>query len=191
MKQTRDYTLRETIEQEVKDMPNTKKTFDEVYKKCFEFEKKHKGCSQALIAGLQSYMRIDSSVFKGVTALAGGIGLTGSGPCGGFTSGAVVISLVYGRDSQHINDMGRMMKSAAQVRKLEQKYIRQYGSVICNDIQKVIYGRSYNFFDSNDLKELEKMAITKAGCAEVVATASKWVLDILLEKEECDGSRSL
>lgn len=94
---------------------------NEVYEKCCSFEKSYTGCAQALIAALEDYFQLDKALFKGVTALSGGLGLACNGPCAGLTAGAVVIGAMVGRDWQELKKLRGVVKSSALVRQLEQR----------------------------------------------------------------------
>ena len=72
-----------------------------------ECTRNYKGCSKCVVATVQDIMGIrDDVVLKVATGLAGGIGLSGIGPCGGISGGILVLSQLVGRERSNIEDPG-------------------------------------------------------------------------------------
>lgn len=163
-------------------MLNTReKLLKKAYEKGFEFEKTYHGCAQCTIAALQEFIDIDDSVFKAATALAGGLCRQGSGPCGGFSGGLLVLGSVLGRDKNNFGK-GELIREAAGIGcLLKEKFVREYGSYRCHDIQEKIFGKKFNLWDEKDYELFEKMGAHETKCPDVVGKASKWVLEILLD----------
>ena len=65
------------------------------------------------------------------------------------------------------------------------KYVKEYGTIICPHIQTQLYGRSFYFSDEEDMAKFEKAGghsnSNKSAC-HIVGNASRWVMEILLEK---------
>ena len=68
---------------------------------------------------------------------------------------------------------------------LYEKYIAEYGTIICPHIQTQLYGRHFYLRD-----EAEKARFEQAGghgdsrksCCHIVGNASRWVMEILIER---------
>jgi hypothetical protein len=98
----------------------------------------------------------------------------------------MAISLVHGRDLSGQEDpeayMNRQWKAQALAKKLHDRFVKEYGTVVCKEIQTKLLGRHYNTWDKKELDALIASGMT--ACAEVVGNAAKWTVEILLEEEE-------
>ena len=82
---------------------------------------------------------------------------------------------------QSMTELSRAMQSSQS---FCNKFIRQYGSILCPQVQEKIYGRSFNLQDPADWK-----AFTDAGahtdptkCMSVVGNAARWALETLFDR---------
>lgn len=163
------------------------KIIEEVQDKAFEYEKNYYGCSQCILLAVQEIFGTRSEeTFKAATGFAGGIGFKGS-VCGALAGGIMAIGLKYGRDMQaffqHDPEKTRF-KTFRLARKLWEKFKKTYGSCICQDIQKRIFGKSYDLWDPKQYEQFEKDGGHGAsGCPLVVKNAAKWVAEFFLEEE--------
>jgi len=152
-----------------------------VYEEAFRLEKTYHGCGQCTIAALQEIIDIDDSVFKAASALAGGVCRMGTGPCGGFSGGLLFLGYFLGRDKDNF-DKSKLIRDVSMVgRLLGDKFIQEYESYTCRDIQEKIFGRRFNLWDKKDYELFEKMGAHEDKCPDVVGKASRWVLEILLD----------
>jgi C_GCAxxG_C_C family probable redox protein len=131
----------------------------EVQKKAFEYEKEYYGCSQCILLAFQEAFGLENEeVFKAATCFAGGIGFKGS-VCGALTGGITAIGLKHGRNIQaflqHDPEKTRF-KTSKLARKLWEKFEKTHGSCMCHDIQKRIFGKSYNPWDPKQYEQFEK-----------------------------------
>lgn len=149
----------------------------------FNYEKEYVGCCQCTIAAIQDTLGMENdAVFKAGTGLAGGIGATGFGPCGALTGGVMVISSKIGRDRSNFKDPERIRwKSYEIAKKLYDKFVEEYGSGACSDIQQKLMGRSFNLWEPADFEEFEKAGGHTEKCPSVVANAAKWAVELLIE----------
>lgn len=133
-----------------------------------------------MLAAVQDVFGISSDdVFKAGHALAGGSGLTGNGTCGALSGGILALGCMYGRERE--NFAQNIMKPYKLAKELHDKFVEEYGSCICRDVQKKIFGRSFNLWDPSEYKEFEKMGGHKDKCPEVVGKVARWVAEMLLE----------
>ena len=137
------------------------------------------------VLGLRGF---SEAVYTGTTALSGGLASSGNGQCGALSGSAVAISLNYGRDFSGQEDPEaygkRQKKSYELAKKLHDRFITEYGSILCKDVQTKLMGRRFNFWDEKD-----KEAFLNAGghvdkCTSVVGNAAKWTVEIILDAEE-------
>ena len=153
----------------------------------FKYEKEYYGCAQCVLLAIQDTFNLENEVvFKSASGLAAGIGLMGS-VCGALTGGVMALSLKYGRDLQAFkagDPEDKRLKAYEKARKLYKRFEDEYGSVICKDIQKKIFGRSFDLRDPQDFKEFEEAGAHVDKCPGVVGRSAQWIAEIILEDNE-------
>jgi len=165
---------------------NKEETLKKAYDLGFEYEKVYRGCSQCVLAAVQDLFEVkNDDVFRAASGLAGGIGLCGDGCCGAYTGGVMVLGQLYGRVRENFLDPNRTRKRTFDLaKKLHDKFIAEYGTVICRDIQQKIFGRPFYIRDADDFKKFEEAGAHEDKCPSVVGNAAGWVAEILMEEEE-------
>lgn len=166
-------------------MEETKKgLLEKAYNLGFEYEKTYRGCSQCVIAAIQDTLGIrDDSVFKAGTGLAAGGGLTGIGVCGGYVGGVMVLSQLCGRERSNFEDPERIrFKSFELTKKLIDAFIREFGTIICRDIQTIKFGRPYYIKDPEDFNKFEEAGGHDDKCTDVVGTAARIAVKLILDE---------
>ncbi len=89
---------------------------------------------------------------------------------------------VIGRERDNFEDKEKVrVKTHDLAKKLHDKFIKEYGSVICRDIQTKIMGRSYYFIDPDEYQKFLDAGAHDIYCPDVVGKAARWVTEILLE----------
>jgi C_GCAxxG_C_C family probable redox protein len=157
---------------------------DDILEKAYllgkKYEKKCTGCAQTAIAAIFESLGIwNEDVFRAASGLADGLGLTGDGSCGALVGGSMVIGYLYGRGKDNFEDMNRPMKSYALVKKLHDKYVKQYGSSRCHDVQKKLQGRSYDLWNADELKAAFKSGMMEH-CSDLVGNVARLTVKIIL-----------
>ena len=165
---------------------------DAAYDLGVRFEKYSGSCSQCTVAALREILNFEDIIVKVATSSCGGQAGLSAGACGGVIGGTIVLDYYLGRSASLLSatreipeggpELSRGMEAA---RSLGEKFIRQYGSILCPQMQERIYGRSYNLQDPDDWKAfMEAGAHTDpAKCMSVVGNAAKWTLEILLDRQ--------
>jgi len=147
----------------------------------FNFEREYGSCPQCVFAAVSEVLGKGSDeIFKAIDGLAGGLGRSGDGTCGALSGGVAAISRRYGREE--FPNLGQRERCMTLSKKLHDKFIEEYGSVLCKDVQTKIMGRSYNFWDPKEREEFEKAGGHTDKCPNVVGKAAKWVVEILLDE---------
>lgn len=145
------------------------------------YERAYHGCAQSVIAAVQDVLGlawVGRGTFQAATGLSGGIGCLGKA-CGAFTGAVLSIGLCVGRERENFRDLrGVHWQNYSLVKELYQRFMSKYGSVTCHDIQKAIFGKSFEFWNPKSLEEFRRLN-GHAKCSEVTAQAAKWVLEIL------------
>jgi len=153
------------------------------YEIAFNYERDLGNCPQCMLATMHDIFGIgDDEAYKAATGFAGGGALAGDGTCGALVGGIMAIGLVLGRDSEGHKSRkgaGRAYKAA---KKLHDRFAEEFGGVVCRDVQKKIFGRSFNLLDRNDYKKFEEMGGHTDKCTSVVGKAAMWTADILLDE---------
>lgn len=141
------------------------------------------GCSQCIVAALQDTFNIrNDAVFKAATGLAAGGGASTDGSCGAYTGGVMILSSLMGREREDFADTaGILLKNFELIRKLHDEFIREYGSVICRDIQTKIFGRPYYLADMDEFEKFEKAGAHDEHCPGVVGKAARWTAQLIIE----------
>ncbi len=161
----------------------------EIGRKALEYDK-YSGCSQSVLLALQEAFGIgDHESFKAATVLSGGVARKGE-TCGALIGGLLALGLVVGReditDTQTYRDA--MVPSDEVIKGFQKRLQETFGfdepldNTICRDIQKRIYGESFDLTDSVSYKRfIEAGGHGDEGCPLVCAVAAEVTAEKLLE----------
>jgi C_GCAxxG_C_C family probable redox protein len=156
---------------------------ERAYNLGFRFEREYGSCPQCVFAAVSEVLGMnDRETFKAIDGLAGGLARSGNGTCGALSGGVAAISRRYGREE--FQNLGEREKCMALAKKLHDKFMAEYGSIICKDIQTKILGRSYNFWDPKDREEFDRAGGHTDKCPDVVGKAARWAVEILLSESK-------
>lgn len=165
-----------------KNMPR-EEVLQKAYETAFNYERDLGNCPQAILATMHDVFGIggDDS-FKSSTGFAGGGALSGDGTCGALVGGIMALGLVFGRDKKGYTSKKSAGKAYKAAIKLRGKFFEEFGGVVCKDVQKKIFGRSFNLLDKEDYKIFEKMGAHTDKCTDVVGKTAVWTADIILDE---------
>lgn len=157
----------------------------EAYRAGYHYEKVYKGCAQCTLAAMFDVTgKKEETLFRAANGFASGMGLFGDGSCGGYSGGLLFLGTYVGRRLEFFGgDKEEKDMSYKVSEKLHKRFIETYGSVICHDIHRDIFGRAFHIRDAK-----EKDAFEEAGahsmdkCTAVVATSAMWTAEILMEE---------
>ncbi len=142
------------------ELKSEREILQEAYDKAFRYMRGYTWCAPCVYKTLSEIFCLkDGPMVKALTGLAGGVGCLVDGPCGAFTGGAVAISALYGRPkvTPLRNGEWDYRKHIDLIYNLSRKFEKEYGSYVCREMQKRIYGHVYNFQDPKDLAEFDKI----------------------------------
>jgi len=71
----------------------------------------------------------------------------------------------------------------SNMQKLYDRFVEEFGSCFCKDVQKRIFRRSYNLWDPEDYKEFEKAGAHVDKCPSISGKVAKWCVEIILEEK--------
>ena len=157
-----------------------KRAYDAGYKSQLE----KRCCSQTSLAALFEVLDIHApEVFKAATGLAGGGALFGDAGCGAYDGGLMVIGLLKGRAWENfVVEETNRFKCFEAGRALHQKFIDEYGTVICRDIETNVLGRPFFLSDRDDYVKADALGNHSRVSPEVVGKACKWTVEVIFEQ---------
>lgn len=121
-------------------------------------------------------------IFKAATALAGGGARAIDGSCGAYTGAILFFGSIVGRERNDFKDEAKVrLQTHDLAKRLHDKFIEEYGSVVCQNIQTKTMGRSYYLIDPDEYKKFLDAGAHDIYCPDVVGKAAKWAAEILLE----------
>lgn len=159
---------------------------DEAYQLGQEYEQTYKGCSQSAVAAIQDAFNIrNDDVFKAATGLTAGGGMCIDGSCGAYAGAIMVLSSLLGRERDDFADTAEVLfRNFELIQKLRQKFIQEYGSIICCNIQTKVFGRPYYLADMDDLERFEEAGGHDVlHCPEVVGKAARWAAELIVKEK--------
>ena len=80
--------------------------------------------------------------------------------------------------------MGALARGIETAQMLGKRFVQEYGSILCPQIQSKIFGRSFNLQNPADWKAFEEAGghSDPSKCMNIVGNAVRWTLEILTEK---------
>jgi hypothetical protein len=105
--------------------------------------------------------------------------------------GTIVLDYYLGRPADMVSavqvnpeGMGELARGMEAAKILGRRFIQEYGSILCPQIQSRIFGRSFNLQDPADWKACEEAGghNDPSKCMSIVGNAVRWTLEILMGK---------
>lgn len=164
-------------------MISQKDILENVYQLAFQYEAKLGSCPQCVLASLKETLGIgNESIFQASQGLSGGTALSSQGTCGALTGGMIAISTLVGRTYQEFTDGQKKRLVFKYTKFLYDRFIREYGSPLCCDVQKKLFGRSYNLLNKQEYEAFEKAGGHVYKCTSVAGNTAKWTAEIILNE---------
>lgn len=141
---------------------------------------RYKGCAQTTLLAVADTlgMEVDDNLFKAMIGLSGQ-----AGGCGGICGAAAAIGLRYDiKRGEFERNPEVRFKVYEVVKRVRDKFIKEYDSYVCKDIQKKLFGRTFDSTIPQDQKTFEKAGLTKE-CSKVTEKAAGWAVTAILETE--------
>jgi C_GCAxxG_C_C family probable redox protein len=157
---------------------------EKAYSLGWEYQKTYRGCAQTVLAALQDTLGLrNDEIFKAATGLSGGGGTSIDGSCGAYAGAILFMSSIIGRERRDFKDAPRVrFQSFELARKLHDRFVGEYGAVICRDIQRKLVGRGYYLGDPDEMKKFDDLGGHATVAPGVVGNAARWTVEILAEK---------
>lgn len=156
---------------------------ERAYNTGFEYEKTRHSCSQCVIVSLEEVFKFNyPDLVKASYPFGGGGVRSTEGTCGALVGGLLIIGYLFGRNRKEFLKNQFNYKSQEIGDVLFQKFMKEYGSILCKDIQRKIFGRNFNLRDQEDREEYEKAGGHEDKCPSVVGKSCCWTAKIILEQ---------
>jgi C_GCAxxG_C_C family probable redox protein len=163
-------------------MKTREQLLEEVYRRAYRYEAERGSCPQCVLSAIIETLGVgDPGTVKAVDALAGGTALSTEGTCGALVGGLLAISSIVGRSYNDFSKGGGNRRVFLYAKKLYDRFVEEYGSPVCKDVQTKIFGRSFKLLDSKEYKEFEKMGAHVDKCPSVSGNAARWAAEIILD----------
>ncbi len=163
-------------------MNSREEKIKKAYDLAFKYEAERGSCPQCVYSAIFEALGIgDKKVVKAADGLAGGTALSAEGTCGALVGGLMAISTISGRSYEKFckNDSKRRVFRPSK--KLYDRFKEEYGSILCKDVHKKLFGRTFNLMDKDDYKEFEKMGAHVDKCPKVSGKVASWTAEIILD----------
>lgn len=139
-------------------------------------------CARSTMHGLRTqFSFIPEELVTAALSLAGGCG-SASGSCGAYCSGLLAVGLKYNptMDEEQQNP-GTRMGGALKFMEYRDRFQEAYGTTLCPEIHKILFGKAFNLQDPADHEEFLSLPGHAQKCGEVVAKAARIAAEMILE----------
>ena len=162
-------------------MKSKEELIEQVYNLAFKYEAERGSCPQCVLSAIMETLDVgDPATIKAIDAMAGGTALSTYGTCGALVGGLAAISSIVGRDYKNFSAGERKRRVFTYSKKLYDRFVEEYGSPVCRDIHKKLFGRTFNLLDQKDYEEFEKAGAHIDKCPSVSGNTAKWTAEIIL-----------
>lgn len=153
------------------------------YNLAFQYEASRGSCPQCVLAALRETLNIgDDSVFQASHGLTGGTALSSQGTCGALAGGMLAISTLIGRTYQEFTAGEKKRLVFKYTKLLYDRFVAEYGSPLCCDVQEKLFGRSYVLLDKKEYEAFEQAGAHVDKCPRVAGNTAKWTAEIICDQ---------
>ncbi len=141
-------------------------------------------CARSVLVGLKEiYDDIPEEMITASLSLAGGTG-GASGSCGAYCCGLLAVGLKYNAPlAEELENPALKPKSAAKFAEYRDRFMKEMGTVMCPEIHKKLFGRSYTLYDPKEHDEFLAIPGHQEKCAEAVVVATRLAAEMILADE--------
>lgn len=163
-------------------MKSREEILEEVYDKAFKYEAEIGSCPQCVLSAIMEVLDVgDPATVQAIDAMAGGTALSTEGTCGALVGGLIAISSIVGRTYEDFSKGDSKRRVFLYSKKLYDKFVEEYGSPICKDVHKKLFGRSFKLLDPKEYQEFEKAGAHVDKCPDVSGKVARWAAEIILD----------
>lgn len=162
-------------------MDKREEKLQKAYDLAFKYEAERGSCPQCVYSALIETLGVGhKDTVQDLDALAGGTALSAEGTCGALVGGLCAISSIVGRSYEDFSAGERKRRVFMYSKKLFDKFMQEYGSILCKDVHKKLFGRSFNLMDKEEYAEFEKMGAHVDKCPDVSGKTARWAAEIII-----------
>ena len=145
-------------------------------------------CARSVLVGLKKvFDEIPDEMITAALSLAGGTG-GASGSCGAYCCGLLAVGLHFNAPlEEELRNPALKQKGAAKFAEYRDHFMREMGTILCPELHKIVFGRSYTLYDPVEHEEFLTMPGHQEKCAEVVGVAARIAAEMILEGEAAKG----
>jgi len=163
-------------------MNSEEQILDKVYRLAYKYEGEIGSCPQCVLSALYETLNIaDPATIQASDALAGGCALSAQGTCGALSGGLLAIGSVVGRPYEDFKKGESKRRVFLYAKKLYDRFIEEYGSPLCKDVQKKIIGKSFDLLDAKEYEKFEKAGAHVDKCTSVSGNTARWAAEIIMK----------
>jgi C_GCAxxG_C_C family probable redox protein len=164
-------------------MESDQQLLEKIYNLAYKYEAERGSCPQSVLAALFETLNIgDEATIKSADALAGGTALSTKGTCGALVGGLLAISSIVGREYDDFCAGKTKRRVFHFSKQLFDKFIDEYGSLLCCDVHLKLFGRTFNLMDPKEYEEFDKAGAHVDKCPSVSGNVARWTAEIILER---------
>ncbi|NLI96889.1 MAG: C_GCAxxG_C_C family protein [Synergistaceae bacterium] len=143
-------------------------------------ESRYHLCSQGTLAALMRSFGIhDPDLLRASTAFAGG-GVRRGHMCGALSGALLFIGLLAGRDDLEMKEQA--VRGLGYCDKLYRVFEERFGTVLCRQIQKNLYGKEYDLTRQEERDEMHTLMETmEFACPQVCGEAARMAALVAFE----------
>lgn len=141
-------------------------------------------CARSAIYGLSTvFDYIPQDMITATASFAGGCG-SASGTCGAYCSCLLAVGLKFNATMEEERaDPAAFGRTAAKFSEFRDRFLAKYGTVLCPEIHKQLFGRSYILTDPKQVDEFLNLPGHVEKCAAVVGAATRIAAEMILADE--------
>ena len=138
-------------------------------------------CSRSVLVGLSTFFsEIPEDMVTASLSLLGGTGAA-SGSCGAYCAGLLAVGLKFNHSiDDERSDPALMMEGIQKAVEYRDRFLDAYGTILCPELHKIIFGRSFILTDPEQEEEFLKMEGHEVKCAEIVGGATRIAAEMIL-----------
>ena len=125
---------------------------------------------------------MNKDIFKAADAMAGGTSLSTEGTCGALIGGMLAISSLVGRSYQDFQQGKQNRRIFYFSDLLYNKFVQEYGSPLCCDVQQKLFGQSYNLRDKQEYEAFDEAGAHVDKCPSVAGNVARWTIEIIITR---------
>ncbi len=162
---------------------------EKVEKNAVEAQLRDDTCARSTLHGLQTcFPFIPAEMVAASWCFSGGVA-SSSGSCGALCSSLLAIGAKYLPTMDEVASGSeearrKFEKGKEKIFAFREAFMKEFGTTLCPEVQRKIFGRSYNLLDDKEREEFLSLPGHKEKCAAVVAKAARMAAEIILDDAE-------